>query len=130
MQSYERRGKEIKSAKEAKQWQLITPEMMSDEELVGDEYIRHPPSYRSVKLNRFLNKLDLRAERNNTRTAHPRVPRQLGSPVTKRAPHHAKKWMISKEPESQSHDFGEGSEELFADNSDDWSSDLSCSTEG
>ena len=48
LQSYERRGKEIKSAKEAKQWQLITPEMMSDEELVGEEYTRHPPTERSI----------------------------------------------------------------------------------
>ena len=46
-----------------------------------------------------------------------------------KTPHHARKWMISKEPESQSCDLGKGSEELFADNSDAGSSDLSCSTE-
>ena len=45
LQSYERRGKEVKNPKEAKHWEMITPDMMSDEELVGEVYIRHPPLY-------------------------------------------------------------------------------------
>ena len=54
---------------------------------------------------------------------------ELRTTRKRETPHHARKWMISKELESQSCDLGKGSEELLADNSDDGSSDLSCSTE-
>ena len=100
LQSYERQGKEVRNEKEAKLWQMITPDMMSDEEILGDVYIRHPPTYRSDKLNKFLSALDQRAEKSHAKTAHPRIARQLGSPVTRPAPVHAKKWMTKQESDS------------------------------
>ena len=33
---------------------IITPEMMSDEEKVGDKWIRRPPSYRSEQFTKFI----------------------------------------------------------------------------
>lgn len=54
MQSYERRGKVVKAGKETSLWAEITPDLMSEEEKEGDVYIRHPPSYRSDSLNRFI----------------------------------------------------------------------------
>ena len=66
--------------------------MMSDEEKVGDKYVRHPPSYRSERLHRFIQKLDSRLARTPTR--HARHTRVLGSPVEKEPPPGAKKWIL------------------------------------
>ena len=74
--------------KERKYWGEVTPDMMSDEEKVGDKYIRHPPSYRSDRLNRFIQKLDSRLE--STPSGHARHTRLLGSPVEKEPPVRAK----------------------------------------
>ena len=46
------------SGKESAVWAHITLEMMSDEEIDRDCFIRPPPSYRSEKLAKFLQKLD------------------------------------------------------------------------
>lgn len=93
---------------------MITPDMMSDEEKVENTYIRHPPSYRSERLQKFLIMLDERAEKSQSKTAHPRIPRQLGSPVTKAAPPHAKKWMKKEEGNTSSH-IADVHEEIISD---------------
>ena len=69
--------------------------MMSDEEKVDDTYVRHQPSFRSVRLNNFIQKLDGRIEK--TPSSHPRHIRVLGSPVEKSAPENAKPWMIASD---------------------------------
>lgn len=70
--------------------------MMSDEEKQGDVYIRHPPSYRSSTLTKFIEKLDSRSEGKNSKS-HPRVKRQLGTSVDVPVPRKAKKWMLRSE---------------------------------
>ena len=50
------------SAKEKKYWAEVTADMMSDEENVGNKYIRHPPLYWSEQLTRFIHKLNSRLE--------------------------------------------------------------------
>ena len=68
-----------KRGKEADLWAQVQPDMMSDEELVGDVYVRHPPSYRSASLNEFVKKLDFRLETSaETRNGAPPRARQLG----------------------------------------------------
>ncbi len=66
---------------EASKWTEITPEMISEEELDEENklYIRHPPTYRSRTLNKFIEKLDKRVEA-GLRGTHPRMQRRLGSP--------------------------------------------------
>lgn len=117
MQSYERRSKAVKtsSKREMKYWSQVTPDMLSDEEKVGDTYVRHQPSYRSERLKRFIEKLDKRLE--DTATSHPRHVRVLGSPVQKTPPEHAKPWMILSPPASSAEPEGEGREE-FSSNSE------------
>ena len=66
-------------------------EMMSDEEKVGDKWIRHPPSYRSELFSRFIEKLDSRASDTNC----VRFPRDIGSPRQREAPSTAKAWMLA-----------------------------------
>lgn len=66
--------------------------MMSDEEKVGDKYVCHPPSYRSEKLHKFIERLDNRLEK--VPTHHARHARVLGSPVEKEPPTGAKKWIL------------------------------------
>ena len=67
----------------------MTVDMMSDEEKVGDDWIRHHPSYRSHKFNSFINTLDSRSDANRAR-----FPRAIGSPREKAAPPTAQKWMV------------------------------------
>lgn len=77
-----------------KYWSDITPDMMSEEEKVGDTYVRHPPSYRSSKLQEFIDKLDARLEkRTNDR---PRISRTIGSPRKATPPFTARKWTIKQ----------------------------------
>ena len=83
----------------------MTVEMMSDEEKVGDTWVRHRPSYRSDLFNHFLDKLDSRASDKN----RARFPRDVGSPREKDVPSSARKWMLCSnmsteqdEPESPS----------------------------
>ena len=93
-QTFERRAKEVKNPTEAKYWENITPEMMSDEEPKDDSYVRHPPRYRSEKLNSFLTKLDQRSMKKNSQ---PRKRRVLGSPRDNPVPKNAKDWMLTPE---------------------------------
>ena len=84
----------IRSDREAKLWEDITPDMMSEEEKCDDTYVRHPPSYRSIAVYKFLCKLDKRCEKQMS--THPRIKRLLGSPRKLSAPCHAKRWVIKK----------------------------------
>ena len=86
----------MKEGKEAQWWADVTPEMMSDEELDGNVYIRHQSSYRSDSLNTFIKKLDVRLNSAGTSSSHPRTERRLGSPQDKAIPKLAKKWIIKK----------------------------------
>ena len=60
LQAYERRSRVVKGPKEERHWKEVTPEMTSDEERVGDKYVRHPPSFRSEKVSKFIEMLDSR----------------------------------------------------------------------
>ena len=73
---------------------------MSDEEKVGDTYVRHPPAYRSDRLNRFIQKLDDRL--NSTPSHHARHSRILGSPIEKPVHPRAKSWMIRDRSRNES----------------------------
>ena len=92
LQAYERRCKAVRGSKEQKYWKDITVEMMSDEERVGEKWVRHRPSYRSDLFNRFIDKLDGRA----TTIDRARFPRDAGSPRVKHPPQCAKQWMLSQ----------------------------------
>ena len=56
---YEHGCKVVKEGKEAIMWAEVTPEMMSEDEFVEEEnnYLRHPLSYRSDLLIKFINKV-------------------------------------------------------------------------
>ena len=56
--------------------------------------IRHFPTYRSDRLNTFINKLDEHLSK--LKTGHARHPLVLGSPVTKDVPVSAKAWMVKE----------------------------------
>lgn len=84
---------------------------MSDEELNGSEYIRHPPSYRLAMFSKFIEKLDSRLEKRSLKKRHPRTKRIIGSPVSKPVPPYAKKWMIKPELRAQPTDQGEDDNE-------------------
>ena len=71
---------------------------MSDEEKVGHNYVRHPPAYRSTKLNDFIDKLDKRLAQ---KISHPRTVRLLGSPSEQPIPSNVKSWMVQKESRTQ-----------------------------
>ncbi len=56
---FERRGgAKVVKARESVVWKVITPDMMSEEEDEGEEFIRHRPDWRSASLNRFIEKLE------------------------------------------------------------------------
>ena len=80
--------------------------MMSDEEKFDDKYIRHQPTYRSEKLNSFIQMLDRRLE--NMPSRHARHVRVLGSPVERRPPARAKKWMIKNTETPPDEDNNQG----------------------
>lgn len=82
----------LKGSKEEQYWKDFTPDMMSEEERVGDKYVRHPPSYRSKKASRFIDKLDARLSSTSDRARFNRV---IGSPRNRPAPLRAKKWTIN-----------------------------------
>jgi len=86
----------VRKGKETKFWADITADMMSEEEQVGDVYVRHPPHYRSEKFNKFIGKLDERASKKSK--SHARFSRKEGSPRKVPIPKHAKQWMIEAKP--------------------------------
>lgn len=85
----------LKSGREKELWQDVTPDMMSDEEQIGENYVRHQPSYRSDALNKFITKLDNRGDKKMS--AHPRTKRTMGSPRKLCPPSHARKWTVKNE---------------------------------
>ena len=80
--------------KEAELWADDTPEMMSEEEMVREMYIRHPPAYQSQSLDKFISKLDICLDSDKNKDKHPRADRKLGSPRTKPIPIRCKNWMM------------------------------------
>ena len=100
----------IRSTREAKLWEDITPDMMSEEEKCDDAYIRHPPSYRSKEMDKFLTKLDKRCE--EKMSSHPRIKRRLGSPRKLSVPCHAKKWVIKKNEDHDRNSESQGAGEM------------------
>lgn len=54
--------------KELKHWKRITADMMSEKEESGDCFIRHRPSWRSKKLNVFIDKIEHRLAKNKGKT--------------------------------------------------------------
>ena len=92
-QSYER-SKAIKGIKEAKYWSDISADMMSEEEKVDDQYVRHPPLYRSERLNKFVDKLDHSLSK-YCLSDRPRITHVLGSPHKALPPINAKKWTVN-----------------------------------
>lgn len=97
-------------------WADISPDMMSDEEFDENEktYIRHPPSYRSEILNKFIARLDARGDQQ--RSNHPRMKRRLGSPVPQPSPKSLKHWAKKG---ALSEDFEQSNELYYSDDSDD-----------
>ena len=92
IQTFERRARCVHKDREARYWEAIAPDMMSDEEKQGTKYIRHPPEYRSERFNSFMNKLDERHEKQAKPNA--RFVREIGSPAKKPVPPNAKPWML------------------------------------
>ena len=78
-------------AKEAKTWRMVTPDMMSEEEAEGNEFIRHRPDWRSHRFNKFIEKLD-----NRYKSKHEKMlakPRTYGDVVVKSFPDGIPSWM-------------------------------------
>ena len=84
----------VKGPKEERLWKEITPEMMSDKERVGDKYVRHPPSFRSEKVSKFIEKLDSRLVKKGVNAT--RLARVVGSPRSLPLPSNAKQWIITQ----------------------------------
>ena len=104
----------MRAGKESSYWKDVTAEMMSDEERVGDIYLRHRPSYRSEKFHNFIIKLDERAATKGNN--HARFKWQEGSVVEKAAPMNCKPWMIKKDAvtEERPEERSSGSEAIIA----------------
>ena len=68
--------------------------MISDEEKVRELFIHHPPTYRSDRLNTFIDKLDERLSK--LTTGYVRHPRVLVSPRIKDVLASAKAWMVKE----------------------------------
>ena len=72
----------------------MTPEIISEEELEEENiYLRHPPSYRSNLMIKFIIKLDIRVEATIKRV-NARIERQLALPKVLPIPKFAKDWTI------------------------------------
>ena len=82
----------MKKGKEAKFWNDVTVDMMSDEEKRDELYVRHQPTYRSNTLNVFIKKLDERSAASST--THSKFQRIIGTPVKKAVPPSTKKWIV------------------------------------
>ena len=89
----------MKKGKEFKSWESITADMMSDEEKRGDTYVRHQPDYRSLKFTAFLDKLDERSSRKQSK--HARYKRSIGTPVKVAPPAGTEKWVMKSVEEDE-----------------------------
>ena len=101
---FERRSSVVLAGKESFYWKDITAEMMSDEESVDDNYLRHRPSYCSEKFHNLIIKLDERAASKGKN--HTRFKWQEGSVVEKTAPKNYKPWMIKKDAVTEERSSG------------------------
>ena len=90
IQLFERRAKMVKPG-EAKNWKQVTPDMMSEEEAEGEEFIRHRPDWRSPSFNIFIEKLEKRYKKKKKSLAK---PRSYGNEVSKLPPSDISSWMI------------------------------------
>ena len=79
-------------ARESVVWKVITPDMMSEEEDEGEEFIRHRPDWRSASFNRFIEKLEQRFKSKNPQSLA--KSRSYGDPLCKSAPSGIPSWMI------------------------------------
>ena len=77
---------------EMKYWKHVTPDMMSEEEPDGDEFVRHSPSWQSWRFKGFLDKLDHRFKSKHTNSLA--KPRSYGTPREKATPDGIPSWMI------------------------------------
>lgn len=68
---------------------------MSDEDRVGDKFVRHPPAFRSSKVQMFIEKLDARLQKKGS--SKPRLARVLGLPRKLPLPRNAKQWTVHAE---------------------------------
>ena len=68
---------------------------MSEEDRDGNRFIRHPPDYRSMKVQQFIDKLEKRLEKRvSANSSKARFIRILGSPRQAALPRNAKKWTV------------------------------------
>ena len=118
----------MRKGREASYWCDVSAEMMSEEEKIGDNYVRHPPSYRSKKMNEFIQVLDGRAEKKGS--THPRIGRVLGSPRNGAVPSGAKSWIVRKDANTPGIQDKESdivtektNDDFFSSNDEDTSSD-------
>ncbi len=104
-------------AREAKSWKLISPDMMSEEEAEGDDFVRQQPSWKSATLNRFFEKLENRYKSKHEKTLA--KPRRYVNPVQREAPPGIPSWMLDTEqsptPEDEEPAPIRSDGELFSD---------------
>ena len=60
--------------------------MMSEEEEEGDSFIRHQPSWSSEEFNNFLDMLDERYSKKDSKTTAKAFSRKLGEVVVREPP--------------------------------------------
>jgi hypothetical protein len=88
---WERRSKVVRADEEAA-WKTLCPAAMSEEECEEDGRIsRKRPSWRSDKLNEWMNELDARG---NEKWKMARKERNLGTPLERPAPSCVQPWML------------------------------------
>ena len=80
----------LRGDSEKKYWSDVIPEMVSEEERVGDRWLWHRLSYKYFKITQFIAKVDSRAPNNK----HACFPRDISSPVQLNIPAQAKDWTI------------------------------------
>lgn len=91
MKLWERRSKVVRADEEAA-WKTLYPAAMSEEECEEDGRIsRRRPSWRSDKLNGWMDELDARG---NEKWKMARKERSLGTPLELQAPSCVQQWML------------------------------------
>ena len=98
----------MKKGREAKIWESVTADMMSEEEKRGETYVRHQPEYRSDKFTSFINKLDERYYKK--KSVHARYKRSVGTPTKKSLPTGIHKWLVK--PVQSAEQPGQSAEQL------------------
>ena len=111
-----RRAKMVKP-REIKHWKDITPDMMSEEEAEGDDFIRHRPTWRSSSLNKFLEKLDSRFKAKHQKSLA--KPRSYGSPSDKPASDDIPSWLLTTDTQSSTTEVINSDHESEVDSEED-----------